>query len=234
MFHRREAVVPEHDFVPDAETIRLHREGSTRAGAFDRAFVRFDANLPTQTRAGAATRLRVDGAWMRPSPKPGGSGRTDETADDPHPMRAGGTPEGRPEARARRIDREGQRIVERGGERTLFGRRAIRGWVAVPVFGHKGHIGIARAHDLVRRFAMARAMRRGGGRPDAAPNGGDTAGDARADAAHRGEADPARARRSRRARGGAESGRGPGAPRPTGGPCRRTWPAATRRGRIAG
>ena len=60
--------------------------------------------------------------------------------------------------------------------------------IAIPVFGHKNHVGIDRTHGFIRRFAVTHAARHGGSQLGAVLDPQDTASGVWADTACRSRA----------------------------------------------
>jgi transposase, IS5 family len=74
-------------------------------------------------------------------------------------VKSGGVPAHWKPARARQIDREGRWTLKRGRKKPVppGGARAAAPEIAVPMFGYRNHVGIDRAHRLIRRFTVTHA-----------------------------------------------------------------------------
>ncbi len=149
--------------VPDATTVWLFRERLVKAKAIDRLFAHFDAVL--KDRDGRTDHRRDGGAGA-------------EAAQ--HRSREGGDP-ARP--RARGLDAgqgaaEGSRctLVDQIQQGQGAGRRRPRAAkpvdLAIPMFGYKNHIGIDKAHGLIRTWRASAANAHDGARlPDLVSKG---------------------------------------------------------------
>jgi transposase, IS5 family len=142
------------DPVPDAKTIWLFREQLTRAGAIGRLFRRFDRTLRDRgVLAMGGQILDTTVVHARPARL---------TAEEKAVLRESGTPSGWSPARRAQIDRDARWTLKRGRKRRSpeagdGGNRRHAVEIAVPVFGYKNHIGIDRAHGLIRTWAVAHA-----------------------------------------------------------------------------
>lgn len=149
-----------HDPVPDAKTIWLFREQLTRAGAVKRLFDRFDGIL--RERGYLAMGGQIVDATVIEARRPRLSRSEKET------VKGGGVPADWKPARARQIDRDGRWTLKRGRKRTAppdasGQKRQAMAEILVPAFGYKNHVGIDRAHGLIRRFTVTHAAAHDGG-----------------------------------------------------------------------
>ena len=153
-----------HEPVPDAKTIWLFREQLTRAGAIDRLFRRFDealrekgvlaprpANAGRSCRHGSSAMRSMGGQIVDATIVQGRPARL--TAEEKDAVRRGETPADWSPARRAQIDRDARWTLKRGRKRpppegSAGQRQAVA--IAVPMFGYKNHIGIDRAHGLIR------------------------------------------------------------------------------------
>jgi transposase, IS5 family len=88
------------------------------------------------------------------------------TAEEKATVRAGGTPAAWSPARRAQIDRGARWTLKRGRKRPppedgTNRRQAVE--TAVPVFGYKSHVGIDRAHGLIRTWSVTHAAAHDGG-----------------------------------------------------------------------
>ena len=88
------------------------------------------------------------------------------TAEEKAVIRDGRTPAGWSPARRAQIDREARWTLKRGRRRPppedgTSQRQQVE--IAVPVFGYKNHIGIDRAHGLIRSWTVTHAAAHDGG-----------------------------------------------------------------------
>lgn len=88
------------------------------------------------------------------------------TAEEKAVIRDGKTPSGWSPARRAQIDRDARWTLKRGRKRPppedgTSRRQAVE--IAVPVFGDKSHIGIDRAHGLIRTWTVTHAAAHDGG-----------------------------------------------------------------------
>jgi IS5 family transposase len=169
-----------HEPVPDATTIWLFRERLTKAGAIERLFARFDALLRE------AGYLAMGGQIVDATVVQARTARL--TAEEKAAIRGGGTPEGWTPARKAQIDRDARWTLKRGRKRPVpggaaSGRQAIA--VAVPVFGYKSHLGIDRAHGLIRTWTVTHAAAHDGGQLGPLLDPDNTASGVWADTAYR-------------------------------------------------
>jgi IS5 family transposase len=169
--------------VPDAKTVWLYREQLARAGALAKLFARFDAMLAERGFLAMGGQV-VDATIVE-------AGRPRPTREEKATLREGGTPAGWSKARARQIDRDGRWTVKRGRKVRPPGDGAPRqavAEIAVPAFGYKNHLGIGRAHGLIRRFAVTDAARHDGAQLGAVLDPDNTGSGVWADTAYRSKA----------------------------------------------
>jgi IS5 family transposase len=169
-----------HDPVPDAKTIWLFREQLTRAGAIERLFACFDSALKDKGLLAMGGQI-LDATVVQARP-------ARLNAEEKAVIRGGGTPSGWSPARRAQIDRDARWTLKRGRKRPppeggTSQRQAVE--IAVPVFGYKNHIGIDRAHRLIRTYAVTHAAAHDGGRLTDLLDGGNTASGVWADTAYR-------------------------------------------------
>jgi transposase, IS5 family len=170
-----------HEPVPDATTIWLFREQLVRAGAIERLFARFDAALREAGYLAMGGQI-VDATIIQARP-------ARLTAEEKVVVRQGKVPEGWTLARKAQIDRDARWTLKRGRKRPPNGRdgssrrQAIA--IAVPVFGYKNHVGIDRAHGLIRTWSVTHAAAHDGGQLGALLDPANTASGVWADTAYR-------------------------------------------------
>ncbi len=169
-----------HEPVPDAKTVWLFREQLVRAGAVERLFARFDAALREQGLPAMGGQI-VDATVVQ--------ARTARlTAEEKAAARRGEEPAGWTPARKAQIDRDARWTPRRGRKRPAPGgtaseRQAVA--IAVPVFGYKSHLGIDRAHGLIRTWTVTHAAAHDGGQLGCLLDPDNTAGGVWADTAYR-------------------------------------------------
>jgi transposase, IS5 family len=110
------------------------------------------------------------------------------TAEEKAVTREGGTPSDWSPARRAQIDRDARWTLKRGRKRPrpedgTSRRQQVE--IAVPVFGYKNHIGIDRAHGLIRTWTVTHAAAHDGGQFAALLDAGNTAAGVWADTAYR-------------------------------------------------
>ena len=142
--------------VPDATTVWLFREKLVQAKAIDKLFARFDAALTD--RGYLAMGGQIIDATVVPAPK---QRNTDE---EKAAIKEGKIPErwkARP-AKVRQKDRDARWTVKYSKAKVKEGGDP-RGFkpvdLAIPMFGYKNHIGIDRAHGLIRSWTPAKTPR---------------------------------------------------------------------------
>jgi len=168
------------DPVPDATTIWLFRERLVRAGAIERLFARFDALLREQGLLAMGGQI-VDATVVQ-------ARRARLTAEEKAAIRQGEEPEGWSPARRAQVDRDARWTLKRGRRRPPAGgggsrRQAVA--IAVPIFGYKSHLGIDRAHGLIRTWTVTHAAAHEGGQLGALLDPANTASGVWADTAYR-------------------------------------------------
>jgi IS5 family transposase len=170
-----------HEPVPDAATIWLFREQLVRAGAVERLFARFDAILREQGLLAMGGQI-VDATVVQARP-------ARLTAEEKATIRDGGTPEGWSPARRAQIDRDARWTLKRGRRRPPpEGGAPSTRWaveLAVPLFGYKSHLGIDRAHGLIRTWTVTHAAAHDGAQLGSLLDPANTASGVWADTAYR-------------------------------------------------
>jgi IS5 family transposase len=169
-----------HEPVPDAKTIWLFREQLTRGGAIERLFRRFDAALKDKGLLAMGGQI-LDATVVQARP-------ARLTAEEKAVVRGGGMPAGWSPARRAQIDRDARWTLRRGRQRPppedgTNQRQQVE--IAVPVFGYKSHIGIDRAHGLIRGWTVTHAAAHDGGQLQQLLDAGNTASAVWADTAYR-------------------------------------------------
>jgi IS5 family transposase len=169
-----------HEPVPDAKTIWLFREQLTKAGAVDRLFRRFDAALRDEGVLAMGGQI-VDATIVQARP-------ARLTAEEKAAVRRGETPADWSPARRAQIDRDARWTLRRGRKRPppeggASQRQAVA--IAVPVFGYKNHVGIDRAHGLIRSWTVTHAAAHDGGQLERLLDSNNTASGVWADTAYR-------------------------------------------------
>jgi transposase, IS5 family len=171
-----------HDPVPDAKTIWLFREQLARAGAAERLFACFDAQL--RAKGWLAMGGQIIDATVIEARRP----RLTRTEKDT--IKGGDTPaEWKPTRRAQ-IDRDGRWTLKRGRKRETPGANQAPGHkhqpeIAVPMLGYKNHVGVDREHGLLRRYVVTHAARYDGSQLGAVLDRDNSASDVWADTAYR-------------------------------------------------
>jgi transposase, IS5 family len=169
-----------HEPVPDATTIWLFREQLVRAGAIEQLFARFDTALREQGLLAMGGQI-IDATVVQARP-------ARLTAEEKATIKDGGTPEGWTPARKAQIDRDARWTLRRGRKRSLTedgGSKRQVVTIAVPVFGYKSHLGIDRAHRLIRTWTVTHAATHEGGKLGELLDPGNTASGVWADTAYR-------------------------------------------------
>lgn len=152
--------------VPDATTVWLFRERLVQAKAIDRLFARFEAAL--KDRGYLAMGGQILDATIVPGP------RQRNTEDGKAAIKEGRIPDGWKPAKARQKDRDARWTVKYTKAKVKEGAapgtaQKTRGPVdlAIPMFGYKNHVGIDRAHGLIRTWQTSAANAHDGARlPD--------------------------------------------------------------------
>jgi len=147
--------------VPDATTVWLFREQLVKAKAIDKLFVRFDAALTD--RGYLAMGGQIVDATVVPAPK------QRNTEDEKAAIKEGKIPERWKEkpAKVRQKDRDARWTVKYSKAKVKEGAdpRAFKPIdLAIPMFGYKNHIGIDRAHGLIRTWDASAANAHDGAR----------------------------------------------------------------------
>jgi transposase, IS5 family len=170
--------------VPDATTVWLFRERLVKARAIDKLFARFDAAL--KDRGYLAMGGQILDATIVPAPK---QRNTDE---EKATIKEGRVPEAWKPAKARQKDRDARWTVKYSKAKVKqdAGPQApqkSRGPVdlAIPMFGYKNHIGIDRAHGLIRTWDASAANAHDGARLPVLVSKDNTASGVWADTAYR-------------------------------------------------
>ena len=169
--------------VPDANSIWNFREALTRASiegasAIEVLFKRFDATL---TKAGfLAMGGQIIDATIVAAPK------QRNTEAEKKDIKAGHIPEDwkRNPAKLRQKDRDARWTVKYSKAKSSEDG-AKRVDLAIPAFGYKNHIGIDRAHGLIRTWTVTDASRHDGAQLEYLIDTRNTASDVWADTAYR-------------------------------------------------
>ena len=168
--------------VPDATTVWLFRERLVNAKAIDKLFARFDAVL--KDRGYLAMGGQIIDASVVPAPK------QRNTEEEKTAIKEGRIPESwkdRP-AKARQKDRDARWTVKYSKAKVKEGAdpKAFKPVdLAIPMFGYKSHVGIDRAHGLIRTWDASAANAHDGARLSALVSRGNTASGVWADTAYR-------------------------------------------------
>jgi IS5 family transposase len=170
------------DAVPDAKTIWLYREQLTRVGARAKLFARFNAMLAARGFLAMGGQI-VDATVVE-------ARRPRLTKDEKQTLRDGGTPSVWSKARTRQTDRDGRWTIKRARKVKPPGGapRQAAAEIAVPMFGYKAHLGVARVHGFIRRFVVTDAARHDGAQLGAVLDSANTGSGVRADTACRSKA----------------------------------------------
>jgi transposase, IS5 family len=150
--------------VPDATTIWLFRERLVKAKAIDKLFARFDAAL--KGKGYLAMGGQIIDASVVPAPK------QRNTEEEKAAIKEGRIPEAWKDkpAKARQKDRDARWTVKYSKAKVKEGAdpRAPKPVdLAIPMFGYKSHVGIDRAHGLIRTWDASAANAHDGARlPD--------------------------------------------------------------------
>ena len=148
--------------VPDATTVWLFRERPVQAKAIDRLFARFDAAL--KDRGYLAMGGQIIDATEVPAPK------QRNTEAEKAAIKEGRVPEDWKPAKARQKDRDARWSIKYSKAKVREGADPKAGKpvdLAIPVFGYKNHIGIDKAHGLIRTWDASAANAHDGARlPD--------------------------------------------------------------------
>ena len=147
--------------VPDATTVWLFRERLVKVKAIDKLFARFDAALTE--RGYLAMGGQIIDATVVPAPK------QRNTEAEKAAIKEGRVPEAwqaRP-AKLRQKDRDARWSVKYSKAKVKEGAdpKAFKPVdLAIPMFGYKNHIGIDRAHGLIRTWDASAANAHDGAR----------------------------------------------------------------------
>jgi len=136
--------------VPDATTVWLFREQLVKAKAIDKLFARLDAALTD--RGYLAMGSQIIDATVVPAPK------QRNTEDEKAAIKQG---------KVRQKDRDARWTVKYSKAKVREGAdpRAFKPMdLAIPMFGHKNHIGIDRAHGLISTWDASAANAHDGAR----------------------------------------------------------------------
>jgi hypothetical protein len=174
------------DLVPDAKTIRRIREQPTRAGAITTPFAAFDTWLKGQGYLAMSGQIVDASVIAAPRQRNTDAGKA--------VLKEGRVPEdwaAKP-AKLAQKDRDARWTLKRAEARKAKDdgtKAAVE--IAIPVFGCKNHVSIARAHGVLRRFTVTDAAAQDGARLPAVSDTTNTAGKVWADAACRSAANEA-------------------------------------------
>lgn len=166
--------------VPDATTVWLFREQLVKAKAIDRLFAHFDAVL--KDRGYLAMGGQIIDATVVPAPK------QRNTEAEKAAIKEGRVPEGWTPAKARQKDRDARWSIKYSKAKLREG--AVPGAakpvdLAIPMFGYKNHIGIDKAHGLIRTWRASAANAHDGARLPDLVSKGNTGSGVWADTAYR-------------------------------------------------
>lgn len=166
--------------VPDATTVWLFRERLVKAKAIERLFARFDAALTD--RGYLAMGGQIIDATVVPAPK------QRNTEPEKAAIKEGRVPEDWSPAKARQKDRDARWSIKYSKAKVRAGgdpRTAKPVDLAIPMFGYKNHIGIDRAHGLIRTWDASAANAHDGARLPDLISKGNTGSGVWADTAYR-------------------------------------------------
>lgn len=166
--------------VPDATTIWLFRERLVKAKAIDKLFARFDAALVD--RGYLAMGGQIIDASIVPAPKQRNS------QEEKAAIKEGRIPQEWTPAKARQKDRDARWTVKYSKAKIKDGAYAGASKpvdLAIPMFGYKNHIGIDRAHGLIRTWDTSAANAHDGARLVVLVSKDNTASGVWADTAYR-------------------------------------------------
>jgi len=168
--------------VPDVTTVWLFRERLVKAKAIDRLFARFDAALTD--RGYLAMGGQIIDATVVPAPK------QRNTEEEKAAIKDGRIPErwqDKP-AKVRQKDRDARWSIKYTRAKVKEGAdpKAFKPVdLAIPMFGYKNHIGIDRAHGLIRTWDASAASAHDGARLPVLISRDNTASGVWADTAYR-------------------------------------------------
>jgi IS5 family transposase len=166
--------------VPDATTVWLFRERLVQAKAIDKLFARFDAAL--KDRGYLAMGGQIIDATVVPAPKQRNT-EAEKTA-----IKEGRVPEEWKPAKARQKDRDARWSIKYSKAKVREGadpKAAKPVDLAIPMFGYKNHIGIDKAHGLIRTWGASAANAHDGARLPDLISRGNTGSGVWADTAYR-------------------------------------------------
>jgi len=165
--------------VPDATTVWLFRERLVKARAIDRLFARFDAALTD--RGYLAMGGQIIDATVVPAPK------QRNTEEEKAAIKEGRIPERWKDspAKIRQKDRDARWSVKYTKAKVKEGADPKAFNLAIPMFGYKNHIGIDRAHGLIRTWDASAANAHDGARLPVLISPDNTASGVWADTAYR-------------------------------------------------
>ncbi len=145
--------------VPDATTVWLFRERLVQAKAIDTLFARFDAALTD--RGYLAMGGQIIDATVVPAPK------QRNTEAEKAAIKEGRVPEDWKPAKASQKDRDARWSIKYSKAKIREGadpKAAKPVDLAIPMFGYKNHVGIDRAHGLIRTWDASAANAHDGAR----------------------------------------------------------------------
>jgi IS5 family transposase len=166
--------------VPDATTVWLFRERLVQAKAIDRLFARFDGAL--KDRGYLAMGGQIIDATVVPAPK------QRNTEAEKAAIKEGRVPEDWKPAKARQKDRDARWSIKYSKAKVREGadpKAAKPVDLAIPMFGYKNHIGIDKAHGLIRTWGASAANAHDGARLPDLISKGNTGSGVWADTAYR-------------------------------------------------
>ncbi|KKN63304.1 hypothetical protein LCGC14_0503100 [marine sediment metagenome] len=143
--------------VPDAKTIWLFREHLAEAGAIRNLFARFDKH---RTKAGyLAMGGQIPGSSPRTSATIVAAPKQRNTEDEKMAIKAGEIPEAWKDhpAKLRQKDRDARWTVKSSKAKPAAPGKPQHIDIAVPAFGYKDHIAIARRYGFIRGWSATSA-----------------------------------------------------------------------------
>lgn len=168
--------------VPDATTVWLFRERLVKARAIDKLFARFDAALKERGYLAMGGQIIDASVILAP--------RQRNSQEEKAAIKEGRIPESWKDkpAKARQKDRDARWTVKYSKAKVKEGAdpKAFQPVdLAIPLFGYKNHIGIDRAHGLIRTWDTSAANAHDGARLSALVSRDNTASGIWADTAYR-------------------------------------------------
>lgn len=166
--------------VPDATTVWLFRERLVKAKAIDKLFARFDAAL--KDRGYLAMGGQILDATIVPAPK------QRNTEEEKATIKEGRVPRDWKPAKVRQKDRDARWTVKYSKAKMKEGadpKAAKPVDLAIPMFGYKNHVGIDKAHGLIRTWDTSAANAHDGARLPVLVSRDNTASGVWADTAYR-------------------------------------------------